>query len=79
MTATLAIGMVAGGAHAAALWRAAHRIGASGCGAGLRMLLVPAVLVGAAYVGTLLTVAAGWACGLLAMSVLYVGNERWKT
>lgn len=81
MTATgltwAAVGMAAGGAHAAALWRATHRFGDSGYGAGLRMLLVAAVLVGAAYVGALLPVAAGWACGLLATSVLYVGNERW--
>lgn len=81
MTATgltwVAMGMAAGGTHAAALWRATHRIGDSGYGAGLRMLLVAAVLVGAAYVGALLPVAAGWASGLLARSVLYVRNERW--
>ena len=81
MTATdlmwMAMGIAAGGAHAAALWRATHRIGDSGHGAGLRMLFVAAVLAGAAFVGALLPVAAGWACGLLATSVLYVGNERW--
>jgi NhaP-type Na+/H+ or K+/H+ antiporter len=82
MTATglmwaAAVGIAAGGAHAAALWRATHRIGDSGYGAGVRMLLVAAVLVGAAYVGALLPVAAAWACGLLASSVQYVRNRRW--
>jgi hypothetical protein len=72
-----AIGMAAGGAHAAALWWATHRIGQSGYGAGLRMLLVAAVLVGAASMGALLPVAAGWASGLFATTVLYVGSERW--
>jgi len=73
------VGMAAGGGHAAALWRAAHRIGAGGCGAGPRMLLVAVVLVGAAYAGVLLPVAAGWASGLLAASVLCAGVERWRT
>ncbi len=72
-----AMGIAAGGAHAAALWRATHRIGDSGHGAGLRTLVVATVLVGAAYMGALLTVAAGWASGFFAMSVLCVGSERW--
>jgi len=82
MTATgltwAAVGMAVGRAHAAALWRATHCIGGSGYGAGLRMLLVAAVLVGAAYMGALLPAAAGWAAGLLAMSILHVGAERWR-
>lgn len=74
-----AVGMAAGGAHAAALWRAARRIPASGYGGGLRLVIVFAVLVGAAYVGVLPSFAAGWTSGLLVTSVLYVGAERWKT
>ncbi len=70
-------GVVTGGAHATALWRATHRIRDSGYGSALRMLLVAVVFVAAAYVGALLPVAAGWACGLLVTSVLYAGSERW--
>ncbi len=82
MTATglmwIGVGIAAGGGHAAALWRAAHRLGAGGCVAGLRMFLVAMVLVGAAYAGVLVPVIAGWASGLLATSVLCVGVERWR-
>ena len=82
MTATglawIAVGIAVGGAHAAALWRAANGTGAAG-GAGLRMLLVAVVLVGAAYAGALLPVAAGWASGLLVTGVLCVGVARWRT
>ena len=73
-----AVGVVAGGLHATALWRAAHRIVAGGFCAVLRMFAVLTVLVGAAYAGGLLPEVAGWVVGLLAASVLYVGAERWS-
>ena len=73
-----AVGVVAGGLHATALWRAAHRMAASGYGTGLRMFAVVTVLVAAGYAGGLLPAVAGWVVGLLAASVLYVGAERWS-
>lgn len=77
--AWVAVGMAAGGAHAMALWRAAHRISAGGYGVvGLRMVAVVTVLVGAAYAGGLLFAVAGWLIGLLAASVLYVRAKRWS-
>ena len=72
-------GLAAGGAHAMALWRAAHHIAVGGFGlVGLRMVAVVTVLVAAAYAGSLFFAVTGWLIGLLVTTVLYVGMERWS-
>ena len=73
----MAAGLAIGAAHAAALWRHAHRCGHADWSAAWRLPAVATVLVGAALAGALLPAAGGWACGLAAATGgLYVGRER---
>ena len=77
--AWVVVGLAAGGAHAMALWRVAHRMAAGEYGvAGLGMVAVVTVLGGAAYAGWLLPTVVGWLVGLLGTAVLYVGAKRWS-
>ena len=60
----LTIGVVLGGAHAASLWCAAARVSALLAAMGLlRLLVVAAILIGAAFAGGVVPACAGWALG----------------
>ena len=65
VTSWTAVGLTAGAVHAAALWRGSHGGTSVVWSAALRMPLVGAVLLAAAYSGALLPAAGGWTIGLI--------------
>ena len=70
----ISLGIAAGAAHAAGIWRTTHH---SGWSAVWRLPVVAAVLASAALAGALLPAAGGWASGLAATSaVLYLRSGR---
>lgn len=66
------VGLTAGAAHATALWRSTHGGKSVVWSAALRMPLVGAALVAAAYSRALLPAAGGWIVGLIVTGTLLV-------
>jgi hypothetical protein len=78
VVAWIAIGAVAGVMHAAALWRTAHDWTGPPLATAWRLPAVAAVLVGAAFAGTLLPAVSGWAGGLAGTGAfLCLRSHRW--
>ena len=71
-----AVGLTAGAAHATALWRSTHSGSAVVWSAALRMPLVVAALVAAAYSRALLPAAGGWFLGLIVTGTLLVRRHQ---
>jgi hypothetical protein len=78
VTLWAAIGFTAGAAHAAALWRSAHRRGFVVWSDAFRLPLLGPVLVAAAFARALLPAVGGWMIGLTATGVamLVLRHER---
>ena len=72
VTLWTAVGLTAGAVHAAALWRSTHSGTSVVWSAALRMPLVGAALVAAAYSRALLPAAGGWIVGLIVTAALLV-------
>lgn len=73
----IALGAVAGAAQAAALWQTAHAWSRASLATAWRLPAVVAVLVAAAFAGTLLPAVSGWACGLASTGgLLCLRSER---
>ena len=76
VTLWAAAGLTAGAAHATALWRSTHSGRSVVWSAALRMPLLGAALVAAAYSRALLPAAGGWFVGLIVTGTLLVVRRQ---